>query len=67
MVSVQPSNPEGAPQVLTVGDQFPEFDLMACTSLEKGEEFQRIDAEWLKLNREKKGWLVVFAWPKTSG
>lgn len=52
--------------MLTVGDQFPEFDLMACTSLEKGKEFERIDREWIKLNREKKGWLVVFAWPKAS-
>lgn len=47
--------------VLTVGDQFPSFDLMACTSLESGKEFERIDPEWIKLNREKKGWLVVFA------
>ncbi|MGY0018364.1 peroxiredoxin [Streptomyces sp. cg35] len=50
--------------MLSVGDQFPEFDLQACVSLEKGKEFERIDAEWLKKNREDKGWLVVFAWPK---
>jgi peroxiredoxin (alkyl hydroperoxide reductase subunit C) len=54
------------PHVLNVGDQFPEFDLTACVSLEKGKEFQQIDREWLKLNREEKGWLVVFAWPKAS-
>ena len=47
--------------MLNVGDQFPEFDLTACVSLEPGKEFQQIDAEWLKLNREEKGWLVVFA------
>ena len=45
--------------MLTVGDKFPSFDLTACVSLEKGQEFQQIDHK----TYEGK-WKVVFAWPK---
>jgi peroxiredoxin (alkyl hydroperoxide reductase subunit C) len=45
--------------VLTVGDKFPEFELTACVSLEKGKEFQRID------HKTHEGrWKVVFSYPK---
>src|ERR1051326_4575314 len=44
--------------MLTVGDKFPEFELQAAVSLEKGKEFQEIT------NRTYAGkWLVVFFWP----
>ncbi len=45
--------------MLTVGDKFPEFELTACVSLEKGKEFETIDHK----TYEGK-WKVVFAWPK---
>src|SRR6478735_1955049 len=45
--------------VLTVGDKFPEFDLTACVSLEKGKEFQQINHKTYEGQ-----WKVVFAWPK---
>lgn len=45
--------------MLTVGDQFPTFDLTACVSLEKGQEFEQIDHK----TYEGK-WKIVFAWPK---
>lgn len=44
--------------MLTVGDKFPEFELTACVSLEKGKEFETIT------HKTYEGWLVVFAWPK---
>ncbi|MBL8862387.1 MAG: peroxiredoxin [Planctomycetes bacterium] len=45
--------------MLTVGDKLPAFDLAACVSLEKGQEFKRIT------NQTNKGkWLVLFFWPK---
>ncbi|WP_329379850.1 peroxiredoxin [Streptomyces sp. NBC_01351] len=44
--------------MLTVGDQFPTFDLTACVSLEAGSEFGQIDHK----TYEGK-WKVVFAWP----
>ena len=43
--------------MLTVGDKFPEFELTACVSLEKGKEFEQIHHK----SYEGK-WLVVFAW-----
>lgn len=44
--------------MLTVGDKFPEFELQAAVSLEKGKEFQEIT------NRTYAGkWQVVFFWP----
>lgn len=42
--------------MLTVGDKFPEYDLTACVSLEKGKEFAQIDHK----TYEGK-WRVVFA------
>ena len=53
--------PEGFPTlqgepVLTVGDKFPEFELTACVSLEKGREFEKINHK----TYEGK-WKVVFA------
>ncbi len=44
--------------MLTVGDKFPEFDLKAVVSLEKGKEFQDITD---KTYRDK--WRVIFFWP----
>jgi peroxiredoxin (alkyl hydroperoxide reductase subunit C) len=44
--------------MLTVGDKFPEFDLKAVVSLEKGREFQDITD---KTYRDK--WQVIFFWP----
>ena len=44
--------------MLTVGDKFPEFDLTACVSLEKGKEFQQITQ-----NSHPGRWKVVFFWP----
>jgi peroxiredoxin (alkyl hydroperoxide reductase subunit C) len=46
-------------RVLTVGDKFPEFELTACVSLEKGKEFEEINHK----TYEGK-WKVIFAWPK---
>ncbi len=44
--------------MLTVGDQFPRFDLQAAVSLAPGQEFQRIS------NDTHAGkWQVVFFWP----
>ncbi|WP_337463428.1 redoxin domain-containing protein [Streptomyces sp. AA1529] len=47
--------------MLTVGDKFPEFELTACVSLEKGKEFEDINHK----TYEGK-WKVVFAWPKVT-
>lgn len=44
--------------MLTIGDKFPEFNLQACVSIEKGKEFAAIS------NKEAKGaWAVYFFWP----
>ena len=44
--------------MLTVGDKFPEFNLKAAVSLEKGKEFKDIT------NKDYSGkWKVVFYWP----
>ena len=45
--------------MLTVGDKFPEFELTACVSLEKGEEFEQINHK----TYEGK-WKIIFFWPK---
>lgn len=46
--------------MLTIGDIFPEFNLPACVSLEKGQEFANISsAEYKKQGK----WLVMFFWP----
>ncbi|GLW11860.1 alkyl hydroperoxide reductase [Microtetraspora sp. NBRC 13810] len=45
--------------MLTVGDQFPEYDLTACVSLDPEGAFERID------HRTHDGrWRVIFFWPK---
>ena len=44
--------------MLTVGDKFPEFQLQAVVSLEKGKEFQTISNDTYA---DK--WQVVFFWP----
>ena len=44
--------------MLTVGDRFPEFDLQAVVSLEKGKEFEQIT------DKSYPGkWQVLFFWP----
>ena len=45
--------------MLSIGDQFPEFKLQACVSIEKGKEFAEISSE---TNKGK--WLVFYAYPK---
>ncbi|MEJ8637144.1 MULTISPECIES: peroxiredoxin [Streptomyces] len=45
--------------MLTVGDQFPTYELTSCVSLETGKEFEVINHK----SYEGK-WKVVFAWPK---
>jgi lipoyl-dependent peroxiredoxin subunit C len=45
--------------MLTIGDNFPSFNLLGVVSLEKGKEFAQISSA------EKPGkWKVVFFWPK---
>jgi peroxiredoxin (alkyl hydroperoxide reductase subunit C) len=44
--------------MLSVGDKFPQFELQAAVSLEKGKEFREIT------DRDYEGkWKVVFFWP----
>ena len=44
--------------MLTIGDQFPRFQLQSVVSIEKGKEFTELS------NESYPGkWLVVFAWP----
>ncbi|MDF5752391.1 peroxiredoxin [Spongiactinospora sp. TRM90649] len=45
--------------MLTVGDQFPEYDLTACVSLDADAAFERINHKTHDGN-----WRVVFFWPK---
>src|ERR1700709_76792 len=44
--------------MLTVGDKFPEFDLKAVVSLEKGKEFETVTHQ-----SHPGKWLVFFTWP----
>ncbi len=44
--------------MLTIGDKFPNFNLTAAVSLEKGKEFAEINN-----GTYKDKWLVVFFWP----
>lgn len=46
-------------RLLTVGEKFPEFNVPAVVSLEKGKEFRNIG-----LTDLKDKWAVVFFWPK---
>lgn len=48
-------------KLISVGSQFPQFDKIACVSLEKGKEFAAITSEDHKKNGE---WMVMFWWPK---
>lgn len=45
-------------RTLSIGEKFPEFQVQACVSLEKGKEFQTIGSKDLKGK-----WSVVFFWP----
>src|SRR5436190_11540912 len=45
--------------MLTIGDQFPQFDLTAVVSNEKGKEFEQISSA-----KYPGKWKVVFFWPK---
>ncbi|WP_406285828.1 peroxiredoxin [Embleya sp. NBC_00896] len=45
--------------MLTVGNQFPDYDLTAVVSLEADKAFEQITPKW-----GDKGWKVVFFWPK---
>jgi lipoyl-dependent peroxiredoxin subunit C len=45
-------------RVLGVGEKFPEFNLKACVSLEKGKEFSDIATKDIKGS-----WSVLFFWP----
>src|SRR5579884_386436 len=46
------------PRILGIGEKFPDFELQACVSIEKGKEFKTIDSKSLKGK-----WSVVFFWP----
>jgi lipoyl-dependent peroxiredoxin subunit C len=47
--------------MLTIGQKFPEFELEAVISTEKGKEFGRISSD----DHKKAGkWMVIFFWPK---
>src|SRR5437016_14242135 len=52
-------HPKKEPDMLTIGDRFPEFKQTAVVSLEKGKEF----AELSSADYPGK-WKVVFFWPK---
>jgi lipoyl-dependent peroxiredoxin subunit C len=47
--------------MITVGQQFPDFSLPTCESLEKGKEFGK--ASLADIRKQKK-WTVLFFWPK---
>ncbi|MBK7257121.1 MAG: peroxiredoxin [Ignavibacteriae bacterium] len=47
--------------MITVGQQFPDFNLDACVSREKGKEFSSVS--YSEIQKQKK-WLVIFFWPK---
>ena len=47
--------------MITVGQQFPDFNIEACVSREKGKEFSSIS--YAEIQKQKK-WLVIFFWPK---
>ena len=49
---------QGEPNVLTIGDKFPEYDLTACVDLDADKAFARIDHK----SYEGK-WKIVFFWP----
>jgi lipoyl-dependent peroxiredoxin subunit C len=45
-------------KLTSIGENFPQFSVPACVSIEKGKEFQTID-----LSHMKGRWAVVFFWP----
>jgi peroxiredoxin (alkyl hydroperoxide reductase subunit C) len=45
--------------MLTIGDKFPQFDLTAVVSNEKGKEFEKVTSD-----SHKGKWKIVFFWPK---
>ncbi len=45
-------------KILSIGSRFPEFNLEAAVSLEKGKEFQTLSKESLQGK-----WSVIFFWP----
>jgi lipoyl-dependent peroxiredoxin subunit C len=45
--------------MLTIGDRFPQFDLQAVVSLDKGKEFEQVTTA-----THAGKWKVVFFWPK---
>jgi len=63
------SNPKGSPQplpfirskktMLTIGDNFPKFDLKAVVSTDVKKAFTQIDSE-----SDAGKWKIVFFWPK---
>ncbi|MTI30236.1 peroxiredoxin [Xanthovirga aplysinae] len=48
-------------RVISIGNQFPTFNKIAVTSLEKGKEFNEISSEH---HKKQDQWLVMFWWPK---
>jgi len=44
--------------MLTIGDQFPQYSLQACVSLDSGREFQQLTGD-----SHPGKWRVVFLWP----
>jgi len=47
--------------MITIGQKFPDFDLEACVSREKGKEFGNVSSTDL---RKQGKWMVVFFWPR---
>ncbi len=47
--------------MVTVGHKFPDFELEACVSREKEQEFKKVSSNEI-LNKGQ--WLVLFFWPK---
>ncbi|MDX2130078.1 MAG: peroxiredoxin [Chloroherpetonaceae bacterium] len=47
--------------MLTIGDKFPEFQLEAVVSTEKGKEFKQVSSQEHKKDGK---WMVIFFWPK---
>lgn len=45
-------------RIMSVGEKFPQFQLEACVSIEKGKEFAKISDQAMKGK-----WNVVFFWP----
>lgn len=48
-------------RILSIGNQFPEFEKKAVVSIEKGQEFETISHNQ---HRQANQWMVMFWWPK---